>query len=256
MSTERSNQPSRPPLKPSLSSNRTARTPTTPRLAAVNATTLPKSASPHPTPTVRSGPPTSTIKQAATPVNDALANGNVTPRSSARASRSGSANGSPTTVTRPKSAAVRSSDKSGSPGPENRAQASRPKSLVGDNVRSLSPLIRAPASSERGSDYADGEIGNKFFHASEASKQDAIPKATRAPEKGSVLPRRWQARGEQSISREIACIVCRLRAATYQVMAQIRARVANTRESSHSIAGAKRALQYLTFLSRKLCAVQ
>ncbi|KAK5171731.1 uncharacterized protein LTR77_003367 [Saxophila tyrrhenica] len=188
MSTERSLNTNRP-LKPSLASNRTARTPNAPRVAATsNTTTSAKAPAARSIPTLRSEPPTPRVKQTSTPVNNAFSNGNVTPRSSARSSRVDSTNSSPTHTDttpgaqRPKSAFVASQSANGkgglgmSLGGQSKTFVGRPKSLVSDNgssMRSAPPTVRSPG---------DGALDDeRFFHASDAPKQqETAPKKPEA----------------------------------------------------------------------------
>ncbi|EME89248.1 uncharacterized protein MYCFIDRAFT_193214 [Pseudocercospora fijiensis CIRAD86] len=169
------------PLKPTLASTRTAapRTPLTPRIAGTttgSATATSTTAS-RPTPRL---PNRGAGYPQGTPVKDA-AGGNVTPRSSARKSRVGGASpaqdeygkealpvgGRPLAEGQGRGSGVSSLSLP-------LARTSRPNSVVNDNgARGLpSPLVmRSPA-------FADSteSIESRFFHASEAAKQESMPK--------------------------------------------------------------------------------
>ncbi|KXS96147.1 hypothetical protein AC578_2304 [Pseudocercospora eumusae] len=175
------------PLKPTLASTRTAapRTPLTPRIAgtATGSATSTTTARPAPRLPNRGAVVAAVsprLKPQGTPVKD-VAGGNVTPRSSARKSRVGGA--SPARDESGKEALLvgsrpsaegngRGSGVSSLSLPLGRT--SRPNSIVSDSgARALpSPLVmRSPGFSD-----STESIESRFFHASEAAKQDPVPK--------------------------------------------------------------------------------
>ncbi|KAI7475510.1 hypothetical protein KC351_g10028 [Hortaea werneckii] len=189
MSADRSsNTNNNRPLKPSVAAPRTTRSPLTPRVAA------PTAPAPRPTisktATVQSEPPrvAPRVRQEDVAGKDAVASGNVTPRSAARLSRAGSAtptqtdeespNANRPRVSAPKVTAERSASTiglgvgSGMPG-----RISRPKSLVGSasSQRATSPpLVRSPGHLD--SSNGDESIESRFFHASDARRQEPVVK--------------------------------------------------------------------------------
>ncbi|KXT11828.1 hypothetical protein AC579_6078 [Pseudocercospora musae] len=175
------------PLKPTLASTRTAapRTPLTPRIAGIAAGSATSTTASRPTPRLPNRGAGAAVvsprpKPQGTPVKD-VAGGNVTPRSSARKSRAGGV--SPAQDESVKEALpVRSRPSAEGQGRGSGvsslslplARTSRPNSVVSDNAsRGLpSPLVtRSPG-------FADSteSIESRFFHASEAAKQEPMPK--------------------------------------------------------------------------------
>ncbi|KAF1814174.1 hypothetical protein P152DRAFT_456406 [Eremomyces bilateralis CBS 781.70] len=203
--SERSNHANPPrPLMPTLASNRTAKTPITPRLAASKSPIVSSAGSTFPRPTVRgdsaASSPRSPIKdEISTPVKSFL-NSNVTPRSSARKSRVDSASstpsgtpvsGTPNTV---KSASTADMSRVLSPGSASSADRStpgrfangsrRPLSMVGTassthNAPSVaSPSITSPTGSLNGRLGVDNRLragSPLFFHANDPKVQEPAP---------------------------------------------------------------------------------
>lgn len=201
MSTDRTNRP----LKPTLASTRTAasRTPLTPRIAGSAGTTTAATPAPaRPTaPRVAARAPLLSPRiraQENTPAKDTARNGNITPRSSARKSRIGTDSGSTSpanddapsdarsrnTTGHGDAAAGRNSTVSGlslgpSLGVPSRTRASKPSSVTGDNklrVGRSPPLARSPGVADSGQSGDSDSFEKRFFHASDAKKQELPPK--------------------------------------------------------------------------------
>ncbi|KAM0716911.1 hypothetical protein Q7P37_006763 [Cladosporium fusiforme] len=205
MSSDRNNQGRPPPpLKPTLASARNPRTPLTPRLAA-NGT--PSTAAKR-TPTVRPEAPTTVprgarppqVRVADTSARDGDRNTNVTQRSSARTSRTESPSNGQTSGVSPNSLRVRPTS-GGIPeraasavglgigvGSQNRPKVGQARSILSDNGSSRvhSPLVRSPGHSESGHSSVDN-VDSRFFHASDAVKQELAPKRPELPKRQSVF---------------------------------------------------------------------
>lgn len=201
MHAERSNTNNGRPLKPTLATNRTAKTPITPRLAP----SVASASSSQPIRTPRSNvsitPRTNTASQEdLTPVK-AFLNSNVTPRSSSRKSRVGvsSANSTPTgtpsgtpSSTRPASTIDFLSKELGHGysglginGLNSAQSTSRPRSVVGGNNSNTTPTPRphiANVNNHAASDAGGAkDASSKFFHANDARAQETAPPLRKAP---------------------------------------------------------------------------
>ncbi|KAF2486504.1 hypothetical protein BDY17DRAFT_291611 [Neohortaea acidophila] len=188
MSSDRTTHPQRPPLKPSLSSNRTARVPVAPRVAAPNATVSVKAVASQPVSTVRSDPPGSRVRQTPTPVKDVFANGNITPRSSARSSRPGSASASPMGTPRQNPVvAAGAGEKRGYFVAREGTAGSKPQSMVGDGGRAQSPLVRSPTLSDLSPPSESRSFESRFFHASDVASQEPVVKKPEPPKKAQFF---------------------------------------------------------------------
>nr|POF24735.1 hypothetical protein CFP56_71710 [Quercus suber] len=200
MSSDRSNTAAGRPLKPTLASNRPSRTPLTPRVSATS------------TPTLRAAGPklggTGNLEPRLTPrvkqTEDSPAtagSGNVTPRSQARRSRVGvGGDGSQTppagSEDTPVAARTRSAVGTSAASNERTINSSagfgglyaeptqaamrpgRPKSTIssgGGSQRAKSPLANTPSIYATGSSSIDESIESRFFHASDAKKQESAP---------------------------------------------------------------------------------
>lgn len=202
MSTDRHNRP----LKPTLASNRTAtsRTPLTPRIAG-SVTTTTAAATPT---TARPAAPRVAVRapllsprvraQDVTPAKEPTSNGNITPRSSARRSRVGvrSGSSSPANDDTPSDARSRNGVALGEAagGRRNSAVSGlglgsnlvvpnksrvRPDSVASESKSRVGlspPLVRSPGIADFGKPGASNSVENRFFHASDAKKQDSAPK--------------------------------------------------------------------------------
>ncbi|KAK3674986.1 hypothetical protein LTR78_005330 [Recurvomyces mirabilis] len=201
--TDRSSTTGRP-LKPTLAVPRgIARTPLTPRIAGSASPTV-RSTGPKTPSTVRSEPPkvTPRDKQQDGAGGDALSAINVTPRSSARKSRRDSNSTTPTqsqgedtpNAARPRSTLATTSisgERNGNVGGLSMSggRVSRPKSLVSDSgtTRGRSPpLVRSPGRFDLSRATADVSIESRFFHASDAPKQEPVAKRAE-PKKGPAF---------------------------------------------------------------------
>ncbi|USW48467.1 hypothetical protein Slin15195_G017860 [Septoria linicola] len=197
MSTDRNNRP----LKPTLASTRTAtsRTPLTPRIAGSAATSTPATTRPA-APRVAGRTPllSPRVRAQDTQAKETTSNGNVTPRSSARRSRIGvdSGQSSPAYDDTPTDAKSRgglapgdasngrNSTISGlSLGPglgmSSKSRPSRPNSVVTENKAKggrSPPLVRSPGISDFGQVSGNDTFKTRFFHASDAKKQEPAPK--------------------------------------------------------------------------------
>lgn len=206
MSSDRNINTARP-LKPTLASTRSAtpRTPLTPRIPQTStpASTTPSSGAPRPTPRLpnRAAAASPRIQAAGTPgkekekekeiIGSGSGSGNVTPRSSVRNSRVG---GSSPAQDDPASDAItiavartsrtpaetyaRASGASSLSLPSARGRSSGSTSVVSDNgSRALySPnLSRSPGLAGNHSTERES-IEGRFFHASEAARQEHLPK--------------------------------------------------------------------------------
>ena len=176
--------PNNQPLRPKLATSSSARAPLTPRVAAVK-----------PLPSVRSESSVPRVGRSNNndtppPVRDGLGHTNITPRSAVRTSKLDSANSTPTNTTPsaaitprqngfPSRAAERSAVVEGS-GPttsQTNLKIGRPKSMIsesGNAVRSLSFPKAGPR--EGGTATKDDSIERRFFHASDAAKQEPAPR--------------------------------------------------------------------------------
>ncbi|TKA75045.1 hypothetical protein B0A55_06000 [Friedmanniomyces simplex] len=179
------------PARPTIASNRAARTPLTPRIAGSVTPTTRSTVSKTPS-TVRSEPPklTPRVKQEGTPSGDALTIGNVTPRSSARKSRVDSSQSTPTQADEPSSlprptsslAFAHSRDERGgsiSALDFTSPRAARSKSIVSDigGSRGRSPpLVLSPGRFDFDPAPTDSSIDSRFFHASDLQKPEPAPK--------------------------------------------------------------------------------
>lgn len=186
-------------LKPKLASNRTAKTPLTPRLAATPSTA--SAIGSQSGRTVRSSKATTprvnnTVLEDVTPVK-AFLNSNVTPRSSSRKSRVGvdsalsSPSGTPIntpTSSRPTST-IDFAPKEHHSGYSALGVAStkggRPRSTPGPGINQFAPPARPPLSSTHNSVPADAGSGKPtsplFFLASDARPREQAPPQKKAP---------------------------------------------------------------------------
>nr|POF02548.1 hypothetical protein CFP56_58179 [Quercus suber] len=205
MSSDRSNNNAGRPLKPTLASTRSARTPLTPRVTGTTNPTLRAAGSklagignPEPRLTPRVRQPEDTPATAGS--------GNVTPRSQARRSRVGVGDGSQTppagsedtpVIVRAKSVVGTSAinnerTSNGVVGygglgvhtepTQTATRPGRPKSMVsgGGSQRAKSPLAHSASVFATGNPLTDESIESRFFHASDAKKQE--PAAPKRPE--------------------------------------------------------------------------
>ncbi|SMY19532.1 unnamed protein product [Zymoseptoria tritici ST99CH_1A5] len=203
-----SDRPASRPLKPTLASNRGARTPLTPRVAGSTTTapsskpTAPRAPNGGPVVSPRARPQQDTPAKAAV----GYASLNITPRSSARKSRGESSSNSPAqdespSEFRPKTVNLSPADAlygrgNGGSGlgvgvsgmAQNRVPAARPKSLLGNNkprTDSSSTSVRSPGHADLASSPpAQDSIESRFFHASDAHRQEVParkPELKRAP---------------------------------------------------------------------------
>ncbi|KAF2160427.1 hypothetical protein M409DRAFT_70394 [Zasmidium cellare ATCC 36951] len=189
MSTDRNTNR---PLKPSLASTRTARTPLAPRIAG-NATATPTAARPTAPrlPTSRNPAVSPRLKQQDETSPKAVGGTlSATPRAYGRGSRDGG-QGSPGqgeslnetrgrgTLGPKETLSSRSSAVSGVGQGLNAMRSTsrpgRPKSTVGDNLAKSPPLIRSPGYSDLNS-TAKESIESRFFHASDVQKHEPAPK--------------------------------------------------------------------------------
>ncbi|WPG97503.1 Hypothetical protein R9X50_00028000 [Acrodontium crateriforme] len=221
------------PLRPTLASNRSTRTPITPRVAG--------SATPQPRPlakstsstSLRSEParPTARGKQEQTPGSVATGSAHVTPRSSVRKSRvdgslgsAGSVDDTPTV--RPKSVGGTTSGSAERKGsvvssvnaPGLKSRVARPMSLAtpASTIKEMSPPPQGLGLFVGGRPAVQESIDSRFFHANDASKQEAAPKKPelkRAPtffyadgqeEQRSILSPSLTSPGTSVISEKIA----------------------------------------------------
>ncbi|KAK5113620.1 hypothetical protein LTR62_003247 [Meristemomyces frigidus] len=193
--SDRSSSNNGRPLKPTLAVPRppTTRAPLTPRIAGSISPSV-RSPGPKTPSTARSEPPkiTPRVKQQEGATSDAVGTFNVTPRSSARTSRVDSNSSTPTqgqsenipSASRPSSTIASTSSSIEKPGSGGGlifgdARISRPTSLVSDNGTSRGrspPIVRSPGNFSLSRATANGSIEGRFFHASDAPKQDPAPK--------------------------------------------------------------------------------
>ncbi|KAF2856634.1 hypothetical protein T440DRAFT_437505 [Plenodomus tracheiphilus IPT5] len=201
MPIDRPNQNNPRPLKPTLASNRTAKTPLTPRLAV--APTASSTVSSQSTRTLRSTNGTTPRAPAATqdsvtPVK-AFLNSNITPRSSSRKSRVGveisspneSPNGTPSN-SRPTSSIDTYKDQGTghhglTVGANNGAQnGARPRSVPGQHALNTTPSPRLQPGNGYNHSSSDGpgrDTSSLFFHANDAkpSAPEPQPSQKKAP---------------------------------------------------------------------------
>ncbi|KAF2651488.1 hypothetical protein K491DRAFT_696400 [Lophiostoma macrostomum CBS 122681] len=214
MHSDRTNSNNGRPLKPTLATTRTAKTPIAPRLAPSVASSVSSSQTSR---TARSNvgttprAATTAHQEDVTPVKAFLSN-NITPRSSSRKSRVGvsSTNSTPSptpsatpTSTRPASTVDFSSRDHGHgysglggcglPGAQSN---SRPRSTVGGSNSHTPAPARAPLTNlynHAASDVGAARDGSPmFFHANDARSQDTAPPPP--PKKGPVF---FYANGQQ-----------------------------------------------------------
>ncbi|KAF2192312.1 hypothetical protein K469DRAFT_716831 [Zopfia rhizophila CBS 207.26] len=215
MPPDRQNLNSGRPLKPTLATTRTAKTPITPRLApsiaSVNSSQSNRTVHSDAGSTPRVN--TASRDDLSTPVKSFL-NSNVTPRSSSRKSRVGtsSANstpnltpsGTPSSTRPPSTIDFPQRDQGhgysglGINGLNSAQSANRPRSVVGGiNNYNTTPTPRPPASNAY--NYQMTDLGGArdgsplFFHANDARTQESAP----APKKGPVF---FYANGQQDES--------------------------------------------------------
>ncbi|KAL6712332.1 hypothetical protein ACN47E_000209 [Coniothyrium glycines] len=186
MPIDRSNQNTPRPLKPSLASNRTAKTPLTPRLAAAPAAAPASSTQSTRTPRLSNGstpkPPAAT-PDATTPAR-AFLNSNVTPRSSSRKSRVGvdsispssTPNATPTNSRPPSTIDFHKEQGPGYNGHGFVAQGGLRPRAAASAVSQTTPTPRVPqsgayrpAASEAG---GAKNVTSLFFHADDVKPQD------------------------------------------------------------------------------------
>ncbi|KAF2254608.1 hypothetical protein BU26DRAFT_415990 [Trematosphaeria pertusa] len=199
MPTDRTNTNSSRPLKPTLATTRTAKTPVAPRLApsvasgsSVQSGRTPRS---NAGATPRFG---NASHEDLTPVKSFI-NSNVTPRSSSRKSRVGvgsaqsTPNGTPSGTpisTRPASTVDFPQQEQGHGysglgiNGLNSAQNNRPRSVVGGNNYNTTPTPRPPLSNiyNHAPDAGGARAASPmFFHASDARPQEQAPPQKKAP---------------------------------------------------------------------------
>ncbi|KAH7405970.1 hypothetical protein DE146DRAFT_429861 [Phaeosphaeria sp. MPI-PUGE-AT-0046c] len=193
-----------PNLKPKLASNRTAKTPLTPRLASAPSTATANASSTQPPRNVRSSNATtprvnSVVLEDVTPVK-AFLSSNITPRSSSRKSRVGvdsspsTPSGTPVstpTTSRPTSTIDFAPKEHnigysglgvGNKGAHNGA---RPRSTPGQPGAQFAPPLRPALVNSHNSMPADTMSAKPtsplFFHASDARPQEQAPPQKKAP---------------------------------------------------------------------------
>ncbi|KAH7126948.1 hypothetical protein B0J11DRAFT_290305 [Dendryphion nanum] len=188
------------PLKPTLATTRTAKTPVTPRLAP----SLASGSTSQSARTVRSSNAAGSVtprvngtsqEDFSTPVKSFL-NTNVTPRSSSRKSRVGfgspnstpsiTPSGTPSSTRPPSAADVPLRDQNhgyngtGANGLHTAQTSTRSRNGVGGTQYNTTPTPRPPMLHGYNSAASDAS-GAQFFHASEARAQDPIPPPKKSP---------------------------------------------------------------------------
>ncbi|KAF2202588.1 hypothetical protein GQ43DRAFT_413371 [Delitschia confertaspora ATCC 74209] len=214
MPTDRSNANSGRPLMPSLATNRTAKTPITPRLApsiaSANSSQSGRSIRSNTSTTPRLA--TASRDDASTPAKSFL-NSNITPRSSARKSRVGANSANSTPGATPSATPVNSRPTStidlpardqgqgtngiGNNGFVRASNSNRPRSVVGGNVTSSTPAPKVGLNSSynyNGSEVGGASAGSSmFFHALDVKGQDPVT----ASKKSATF---FYANGEQDVT--------------------------------------------------------
>ncbi|CAO2657344.1 Nn.00g034700.m01.CDS01 [Neocucurbitaria sp. VM-36] len=209
MPIDRPNHNNPRPLKPTLASNRTAKTPITPRLAV--APTPPSATPSQPRSTVRTSNgstprPTTTAHVDVTPVK-AFLNSNVTPRSSSRKSRVGVESASSTPSSTPSATPTSSRPTStidfpqkeqalgysalGVGGHHSAQSAIRPRSIPGQSSNHTTPTPRLPLTNlySHGSSETDSAKhgSSMFFHANDAKSHEQPAPAPAPPKKAPTF---------------------------------------------------------------------
>ncbi|KAF2681330.1 hypothetical protein K458DRAFT_420833 [Lentithecium fluviatile CBS 122367] len=193
MHTDRSNPNTSRPLKPTLATTRTAKTPVTPRLAPSVASASSNPSGRKPRSVVGSTPRVNTaVYEDVTPVKSFISS-NVTPRSSARKSRVGVASPSSTPSSTPSGTPVTSRPASILDFPQKEqghgysglganglhsAQNNRPRSVVTGNNYTGPPTPRLPLSNiySHAPEIRPQETASpRFFHANDARPQEQPP---------------------------------------------------------------------------------
>ncbi|KAF2212226.1 hypothetical protein CERZMDRAFT_121180 [Cercospora zeae-maydis SCOH1-5] len=188
--TDRNNRPLRPTVASTSTKTRTSQTPFTPRLATTPSTAKP--AAPRIVPRAPLLSPR--VRPQETPAKEAPGASHVTPRSSTRTSRIGVSSGRSSPAiddtpsdTRPRTGlapvdALTSRNHGGgsavgfTTGVSSRSRTSRPNSIVSDTRPKFGrspPLSRSPDLGQTG---ASDRLENRFFHASDAKKQEPVAK--------------------------------------------------------------------------------
>ncbi|PVH94947.1 hypothetical protein DM02DRAFT_172986 [Periconia macrospinosa] len=209
MPIDRNNTNTSRPLKPTLATNRTAKTPVTPRLALAPTTsgTSTTTTTRKPRSVVGSAPRIATsTNEDVTPVKS-LINSNVTPRSSARTSRVGVGSAQSTPTGTPSVTPITSRPTStvdypqkeqgygyGAPGAKLPSGGSKkPRSVVGGNSYNTTPTPRPPLSNiyNHAPDVGARSNSPMFFHVNDARTVQEQPPPQK---KGPVF---FYANGEQ-----------------------------------------------------------